>query len=332
MRRARYAMVLFIAFVAVMMFPRNIRAESLLIMAWDGAGLTNVRRLLGEGKLPSLQGFVNSGAILAPVEIHTKTATVASFAVFFSGLSYDQTGVMGNWYLKKRKSGVVKYNVIAGYNYDTYQGHTFWTRPLPYEWTLFRYLEDKGLTFGFIVSKKYFTTSEVAPFNELAAHADFYGYHDPKHEGDEIYIYNIRDDAVRFIQSCKDASQDFVLFVHTDPDKFGHKNGGENGLRYEEEFIRSDTVLGTLLETIPEGTKVVVLTDHGFDEAGFTHHNAPDAWMATNLNVHTDYALKVHEKQRAVAAMRDMLPTILEYYGIDYSAFMPQIRGKSLLK
>jgi bisphosphoglycerate-independent phosphoglycerate mutase (AlkP superfamily) len=120
-----------------------------------------------------------------------------------------------------------------------------------------------------------------------------------------------------------------LLFLHVNPDDYGHLYG-ENSQQYAQEFVRADTLLGQILQVLSSNTKVIVMTDHGLDEGSIIHANAPDAWMATNLPVHPLYYQQ--KNQRAFGTMRDVAPTVLDYYGIDYKSRVPQIRGKSLLQ
>lgn len=71
--------------------------KNLFIMGWDGAGLNNVRPLLENGTLVSLKRFINrEGGKLCPLETLSKTNTVTGWTQYFTGLTYDQSGTIGN--------------------------------------------------------------------------------------------------------------------------------------------------------------------------------------------------------------------------------------------
>ena len=71
---------------------------NLIIMGWDGAGLRNVKLLMEQEKLPNLKRLIQrqEGIALIPTPLHGRTCTVPMWTEFFTGLTWDQTGVLGN--------------------------------------------------------------------------------------------------------------------------------------------------------------------------------------------------------------------------------------------
>jgi bisphosphoglycerate-independent phosphoglycerate mutase (AlkP superfamily) len=63
------------------------------------------------------------------------------------------------------------------------------------------------------------------------------------------------------------------------------------------------------------------MSDHGFDFGTTHHHNADNAWIATNLSFNN-----------RDGTMRDIAPTVLEYLGVNWKELKPELRGKSLLE
>lgn len=99
----------------------------------------------------------------------------------------------------------------------------------------------------------------------------------------------------------------FILFSY--PDTIGHYKG-ENSLQYTRHLKDCDEWLGKILYVLNESgviedTLIYVITDHGFDENGTNHGNAPYGFLATN-----DPAFK-REGDRL-----DFTPTLLEKHGI----------------
>ncbi len=137
--------------------------------------------------------------------------------------------------------------------------------------------------------------------------------------------------ATEFINEQKANSSAFVLFVHTDPDRYGHLHG-ENSDRYLREFVRADRALGKISALVPDAN-IIVVADHGFDEGMMEHWDAPDSWMATNLPVKEIY----RHRGEAMATMRDVAKAIYKHYGITplpmgkEKAF-PTLRGVDILK
>jgi predicted AlkP superfamily phosphohydrolase/phosphomutase len=295
------------------------RAENLVIIGWDGAGMNDLKQLLAQNQLPNLAKFLQTGGgHLVPLELIAKTNTMASWSQAFTGLTYDQTGVLGNYYFR----GIVN----TTYNNNTHTfGMDFWIRPIPYEQTIIQPIQNLGHKIGWFVSKGFlWTGTQTSALANIALTANDSLMQDPIING-ENYINTLGQQAIAFIQS----NSDFLVFLHLNPDEYGHLYG-ENSQRYAQEFVRADTLLGQILQVVSSNTKVIVMADHGFDPGSRVHENAPDAWMATNLPVH--YLYYQQKNQRAFGTMRDVAPTILDYYGIDYKTRVPQIRGKSLLQ
>ncbi len=303
----------------ILLLPSFVCAENMIVMGWDGAGYNNVERLLNEGKLPNLQNFLNSGGMMIPrIEFAHYTSTVPYWAEIFTGLGFDQTGVMGNdKYISPNPIVLTFYEGVG------YSGLFKWLNLIRYEDTILYDIQLKGYKIGWFVSKKNLNNSkDYSAFRNIALMADVYLH---KAAGCDTYIDSLGNKTLEFISQ----NPNYFIFLHVDPDWYGHAYG-ENSSRYEEEFIRADDWLGRILSVIDENTKVIVIADHGFDEGTNHHANAPDAWMATNLPIHPAYILQ--EDQRAFPLSRDVADTILTFYGVDPKTKTLQHRGKSLLR
>ncbi len=304
--------------------------ENLFIMGWDGAGLINVNRLLDEGKLPNLQSLLDNGSVIVPLESIGRTETGTSWTHAFTGLTYDQTGVLGLRNYDDFFGGELdrSYNPTTG----LFVGMQYWYERLPFEHTIFSYLKDRPSRLGWMVSKRLLYEDEpgsprpVALFHEVAAEAQTKRLAKPNDVAD-AYLDLLGDRALEFLENF--GRRTYVLFFHADPDFYGHANG-ENSIEYENEFIRSDTWLGTILAKIGnDDTRIIVMADHGFDEDATGHPNAPDAWMITDIPI--DPAYVQQSDQKAFGTLRDVAPTILEHFGFNWRSFMPRLRGKSLV-
>ncbi len=289
-------------------------AENLFIMGWDGAGYRNVKALLDAGELPNLQAEINKGASLVPLEIHMATVTLPNWTQIFTGLDYDHSKVLGNPHITN--CGQMGQFLNAG----------GWFTPLPFTDTVFDTFKSKGYSVGWFVSKLLLSDDcDWSPLCNIALSADDYlfVYPDEESQYHEI-LYN---QVENFITEY----DDYVFFVHTNPDIFGH-GYGENSDRYLEEIRRSDTLFGEVMSLLPADTKFIVITDHGFDEGLTTHDNAYDGWMATNLSIDKHYADQSPDRQIAWGTNRDVVPTLYEWLGLDFSVEEPRLRGKSLLE
>lgn len=308
---------LFVILILLMM-SSSASAENLFVMGWDGAGLRNVQKLMEEGKLPSLSEFLKTGGCLTPLEVTTETATVPSWTQVFTGLTYDQTGVLGNKQYNKQLV-TAKYRKAD----HVYWGLNFYIDAIPYEHTIVAAIQAKEYKIGWFASKMHLSKDHsYSPFACIANHADEYLLAPAATEG-AAYLDRLAEKALKFIRTQKN----YLVFLHVDPDYYGHAHG-ENSNRYLQEFERADHWFGQILENIDRSnTKVIVMSDHGFDEGGRMHYNAPDAFMATDLPFKQFYC-----DSETTGTMRDVANTILDYYDVDWKSRIPQMRGKSLLK
>jgi dienelactone hydrolase len=115
--------------------------------------------------------------------------------------------------------------------------------------------------------------------------------------------------------------QFFFFFHFSDPDSKGHLYG-ENSTQYENGIIACDLWLGKIIASIKEkgiyeNTIIYVTADHGFDEGKKTHSNAPYVFIASNRKVRS-------------GDQKDIVPTILQDFGISISEMRPGLLGKSL--
>lgn len=298
-----------------------------VIMGWDGAGLRNIQLLISQERLPNLKKLIKQeeGFIILPTPLHGRTCTVPMWTEFFTGLTWDQTGSFGNEKLigYKLESELKKYNKKN----ELYIGVNFWAMELPSDWCVINDLKNLGYSLGWFTSKHFVSNDcDASPLCHCAGLADDNLIVSPKSINSDSYLYILEDAAVNFISNAK---QPFLVFLHVNPDYYGHKYG-ENSVRYLEEFERVDNILGQLIDLmIGTDTKFLIVADHGFDENKNIHANAPDAWMAGNIPFHRAYWL--NDEQKAFASLIDWRPTLLEFLGIDWKDHTPMMRGKSLL-
>lgn len=305
-------------------------AESLFIMGWDGAGLVNINRLLAEDKLPNLQALLDSGAHLVPLESIGRTETGSAWTHAFTGLTYDQTGVLGlrnydDWFGGELDRG---YNAVTG----LYVGMQYWYEKLPFEHTIFSHLKGRPSRLGWFTSKRLlYEDDPLEPdrpaglFENVTQQAQAKALSKPNEDGD-VYIDELGQKTLQFLDTF--GNRTFTIFLHVDPDFYGH-SFGENSLEYEAEFIRSDAWLGTIMAQLDLAeTRIIVMADHGFNEGANGHPYAPDAWMITDIPI--DPAYVQQPDQKAFGTLRDVAPTILQHFGFDWKSFFPDMRGKSL--
>jgi hypothetical protein len=295
--------------------------KNLVILGWDGVGRTpTLERLLARGSLPWLSHFITTkDTRLYPLEIHDRTVTIPSWAKVFTGLDHDQTGTFGNTNISKM---VIDEEHLKKYHgeLEGYGGVDFWCNQLPWTISLLSSLQAIGYRTGWFVSKEYLgRDTDISPYCEIRDNTDADLF--PTIGGDN-YLDKVQGKLLSYIKK----PDKFVVFAHFNPDYYGHIYS-ETGLRYEEEIIRCDTMLGGVLKTIDRSeTAIMVLSDHGFDPGLKTHYNAPDAFLVTDLPISSSYL-------RGGANNRDLTPTILDWYGVAWGEVDGiRRRGKSLLR
>jgi len=122
------------------------------------------------------------------------------------------------------------------------------------------------------------------------------------------------------------ADKRIVAFFHFgDPDHTGHAEG-ESSSAYTRAIVDDDRWLGELVAELEElgkldRTLIYVVTDHGFDEGGTSHKNAPYGFLATND------PLVVRSGDR-----KDLAATLLDRFGVpsDGDGTAPPVDGRSL--
>jgi len=301
-------------------------SESLIIMAWDGAGKINVDRLMAEGRLPNLRQFISDSAVYAPLSPNGSTETAAQWTAAFTGLEAAQTGVLAQYDF----AGTIDptdYNNNTGIFVDM----RFFLREVPWEDWVFESITaaDPARRFGWFIGKR---VLQEAAFGAIPPNTDSSSLRAAGPSGPgcvgpaDGYIFDLESDALTFMAG----GGEYLMLVHTNPDHAGH-HCGENSAEYEDDIVRSDDLLGVLRAADPNA-KILVLTDHGFDEQGTHptrngHPNAPDLWLATDIGI--DIAFRHGWPARA--EMRDVAITLLDWYGLPWAQRVPQMRGKTLL-
>lgn len=320
-RVARAYVVLAVAFAIIAGLPAPSNAGNVIVIGWDSAGLHYVQPLLDNGALPNLSAFLQSGGHIVPLELIARTSTISTWTQVFTGLTYDQTGALGND-RKGSAGGQLSTHTVNGV-LDL--GLDFWLRVIPFNDTIIPAIQQQGYRIGWFVSKDYLSGNKnKTPLALIGRNATTLVVKTPEREGDS-YLPQLEAAAESFVTS----NAQFFVFEHLDPDYYGHTLGGGSP-RYNQEIVRCDTVLGDLMAKLDRTeTKIIVMSDHGFDPNSRKHFNAPDAFMATDLPV--DAAYYQQPNQRAFATPRDIATMLLQYFGVNWQSRTPQMRGKPLL-
>ena len=296
--------------------PQAVR--NVILIGWDGAGRSNVKEGLEAGYLPTLERLRGEGALVA-VDIMRTTDTKAGWTQILTGYEPEKTGVFSN----KRYEPIPK-------------GYTLFER-------LERFLGPSNIYTAAVISKKvnmgtdgprieplkkgqkaqYKVTLDGKdyeafpgkPYHHTHTRMDFFvnGLHWDKDVGEKTLALLEQN-----------AQRRFFFFVHFgEVDRKGHMFG-ENSSRYVDAMKSADRWTGKILDKlealgIHDETLVYVTSDHGFDEDGVKHFDAPYVWLATNDEGVTRRGLR-----------EDIAPTIMDRFGLDLASIDPPLDGHPL--
>lgn len=212
--------------------------------------------------------------------------------------------------------------LLSGYDDDTmgiYNNALF--QPLPKGYSIFEKIEahfNGVIVTAFIASKKWNMMDNCSTGEPWCLTKDSVDYFRTGLSQNKLL-----SETKKFLAGNR-GKKFFVFIYFHNPDGAGH-GGGSNSSQYVNAIIEDDALLGELLDILDEfnlsgDTRVYVVTDHGFDETGRTHLNAPYGFFASNdMNI-------VRSGDRL-----DFAPTLLEDYGIGVDEEgTPPLRGRSM--
>ncbi|MGE5638026.1 MAG: alkaline phosphatase family protein [Chloroflexota bacterium] len=282
--------------------------KNVILIGWDGVQRNHLFELLNAGRLLNLQSFINNGTIANVTVSDHRTDTKSGWTQILTGYRWWKTGVYNNGY---------------------------WFHSIPLGYTIGERVEqyfgkDKVVT-AHIAGK----LDHMEVKNETGSAATGLYSHEAIFSNlpSQIDVCNTgaRNASVvgpltlQFLAN-NSKSHFFAFFHFSDPDSAGHNPtiGGENSLLYEDAIMRCDFWLGQILNklddlNITQNTLVYVTADHGFDEGGTQHNNAPFVYLASNDK-------RVNRDGDQV----DVAPTVYYGLGIWENNFVPSLDGYPL--
>ncbi len=299
----------------------------MVLIGWDGADRTLIKRYMEDGDLPNLSRLASEGSIVA-IDILRTTDTKAGWTQILTGYEPERTGVYNNW----------RY------------------RPIPRGYTVFERLEAYfGPDFKTVaVIGKHNNLGNEPP--KLVPSSGMKKAKKPQDQNHEIsivtkagklfesipgkpYFHSCRDMDVFENGYMKDAKvgkraldlldayrgDPFFFFVHfAEIDHKGH-HAGDGTPEQKKAYVSADAWTGRIIDKLVElgiydETLVYVTSDHGFDRDQKLHKDAPYVFLATNDVLVSRRGLRV-----------DIAPTILERYGLDLDGIEPPLDGHSLI-
>jgi Type I phosphodiesterase / nucleotide pyrophosphatase len=282
--------------------------KNVILIGWDGVQRNHLFELLNRGLLPNLQSLIDDGRIVNVTVSDHRTDTKSGWAQILTGYRWWRTGVFNNVY---------------------------WFHSIPFGYTIPERVEsyfgkDKVVTahitgkLGHMEVQNGTSTTATGLYTHEAIYSNIPAQVDVCNVGDRNATI-VGPLTLQFLENY--SKSHFFAFIHfSDPDSAGHNNvtGGENSVLYENAIIRCDNWTGQILSklnalNISQNTLVYVTADHGFDENGTSHNNAPFVALATN-------DMRVNRNGDQV----DVAPTV--YYGLGMwdELFDPQRDGYPL--
>lgn len=286
---------------------------NVILLGWDGVQRNHLLDLISEGKMPHLNGFIQSGRMVNITVSDHNTDTKAGWTEILSGYRWWKTGVFSN---------------------------NYWFHSIPRGYTIPERLENlygsNQIVTAFITGKLNQMeiqdgTGTATAGNSWSTYSNQALYDNLPSQLDVVSVGNLDQDRyanttgpmmIQFIQNNTD-NHFFAFFHFSDPDHLGHQYG-ENSAEYEQGIETCDYWLGQILGTlnnlgIAQKTLIYITADHGFDEGGVQHYNAPYVFLATNDN-------NVCRNGDEV----DVAPTIYYGLGLWNQTFIPALDGYPL--
>ena len=311
--------------------------KNFILVGWDGVQREHLYELLNEGKLPSLEKLIATGS-MTDIDITTgETHTKPGWAEILTGYNSDIIGVYNNQSYKPIPRGYTIFERLESYfgkdnittlfvggkeynigirgphkvcancrgRYSDTLEKTRWT------------FEDASAPTRVPGEERVFEEREGEPYYYTKDALDVY-------EAGLASAENVGPKVIDYIEEYKD-QRFFAFFQFEEPDEPGHLYG-ENSQEYSDGIITDDYWLGEIVNKLKElgiyeETLIYVTSDHGFDEGGILHLNAPYVFLATN-----DPEVTINKGDR-----KDVTPTILHRYGIDVNSITPPLHGTSLI-
>ena len=307
--------------------------KNFLLIGWDGVERSHLLELLDEKRLPNLQKMIDEGKFVSIDITEGNTQTKPGWSQILTGYNANFLGIPSNRIYKPIPPGFTVFERVEEYfgkeNIDTI-----------FIAGKFQNLGVRGPHWICLnCSGRSATTRKKLPWWD---HDNSSDNRDEKalayREGDPYFYaknqidffqnglgnnFNVGNKALEVLENYKEKR--FFAFIHfEEPDEPGHRFG-ENSDEYSNGIIQNDVWLGRIVEKLKEDkiyskTIIFVLTDHGMDEGGFYHENAPYIFLVSSYN-----------KLRDFGDRKDITPTILDMYGFDFETIEPPLHGKSLM-
>jgi hypothetical protein len=301
--------------------------KNVLLICWDGAERTIVKKMLESAQLPNLQQLNKIGAFVNIDVTCKSTVTKPAHAEMLSGLPEDITGVYTNNCYQSIPKGLTIFERLREQYGEkitlamlTSKGKH--VNGLSYAEASSRYTIAGSSTF-FIKEEPECNCSKTPddPFYNATFIMDFFDGAIPK----DRLSWNTGPLCLEVLEHMK--NHWFFTFLHfADPDQTVHLHGSLSQ-NYRDAIIRCDEWLGRIINHMKtnkyyDKTLLYVTTDHGVStkpRADRRHNKHPNSWLSTNdTSVCRD------------GILADIAATILDKLGINTESLEPKLIGEPL--
>lgn len=283
---------------------------NVILLGWDGVQRDHLLELMNRGLMPNLSAYVLTNKFFNVTVSDHYTDTKAGWTQILTGYKWWHTGVYqnSNWFNSVPRGYTIPERLENIYGV-TQISTAFITGKL-------NQMEIEDGTGSTAVGSPFAIYSNQALYDNLPSQLDVVSVGDL---AEDRYANVVGPQMLQFLQN--NTNNRFFAFFHlSDPDHIGHQFG-ENSVQYENAIETCDYWLGQMLDKLSalgltQKTLIYITSDHGFDEGGYGHQNAPDIFLATNDN-------NVIRNGDEV----DIAPTV--YYGLNLwnQSFSPALDG-----
>ncbi len=251
---------------------------NVILLGWDGVQRNHLFELMNAGLMPNLSAFIQTGKIVNVTVSDHYTDTKAGWTQVLTGYKWWKTGVFDNsiWFNKVPRNYTIPERLENYYGSNNI-ATAFITGKL-------NQMEIEDLTGTAANTSLFAVYSHEALYSNLPSQLDVVNVGDL---AEDRYADVVGPLTLQFLEN--NVNKHFFGFFHfSDPDHIGHQFG-ENSQEYSNAIETCDQWLGQILGKlntlgIAQKTLIYITADHGFDEGGFSHQNAPYIFLATNDN------------------------------------------------
>ncbi len=249
---------------------------NVILLGWDGVQRNHLLELVNRGLMPNLNAFVRNGTMVNVTVSDHFTDTKAGWTQILTGYRWWKTGVFNNYFWF--------HSIPSGYTIPERLENIFGKDQIATAFIAGKlgHMETVDGTGSAAIGSPLAIYTHEAIYRNLPSKMDVVSVGDQ--DGDR-YADAVGPLVLQFLDNY--AYNHFFAFFHfSDPDHIGHSYG-ENSIEYESAIETCDYWLGQILAKldvlgISQKTLIYVTADHGFDEASFSHFNAPYVFLATN--------------------------------------------------